>query len=1220
MISIKSLMMRLSCILAAVFLFSSVQAQQFPISGEDVVSCAGVLEDTGGPNGSYSDNENQTITICPDTPGDVISLQWIVWNLSTAGPNNNLDRIRVWDGDSNGATFLGEYTGNDNLSMLVIQATTFNTTGCLTLQFISNGVGTGDFAAAISCTTPCDRPVAVATMSEAVPALVCTGEDVLFDGSASYAAPGFNVVSYVWTFDDGTTSNDPIVSHSYAIPGEYVVQLTLTDDNDCVNTNVVDLQVLVSTTPQFSGTMENIESCVGSTVNLMAEVTPTTWTGIPESNLGGQLDLPDDVGIPFSNELVFTQFEPGQTLEDVDDFLSVCVSMEHSFMGDLVLSLTCPNGQAVIMHQQNGGGTFIGDANDTDGAGVIVPGTCWDYCWSPTATLGTWANCAEFGTTPNTMPSSQGNALVPDTYSSVQPFSQLLGCPLNGSWTFTSTDLWAADNGTICSWSINFDPSIIPEATQFTPVIGGSTLDSAGWSGPNLLIDPAQPLNAQAVVTQPGDYPYSFFVMDNFGCSYDTTIVINVPETAVVEAGQPITLCFDPMPMTGEILANGPPANCVFTLSLYDSAWDGWNGGASLDVTIGGTMTNYTLANGNQQDITLNVSTGDPIQFSFTEGTVWNNENSFTLFDDTGAEVFASPNGPPTGVVWNGVISCGGGTPFSFEWSPATGLNDPTDPGTDVFVSEPTLFFLSTYPVGHPECAVTDSVLVQPGPPINAGESNVITICANNVPIMMLDSLIGTPDAGGVWKNSAGAVVASGAFDPTVDTDDIFTYTVTSTAGCQLTATLGVTVIPSEDPTCCGIVDAGEAAFSCNLTIELSASRGNTGVGNWEGPPGAMFYDAYDAITNVTMPIGSGGTHKFYWVEDDGAFCHLIDSVEMTFTDDYEFEPTLTDAICFSYCDGTASMVVTGGNPESDWDYVWSNGDAGTGMSAVDGLCAGDHTLTVRDENGCEDTFAFVIGEPVLLRVDSMSTKSVTCSGDCDGEVTIYDGEAIEYSFDNGDTWVPDSVRTAVCEGITQVKIKNVAGCIGTDAIAVTGPPPVIADFTWTPRPADVEHAQVTFVNTSSGSNHWDWNIADLMTTTVMGPVFSFNEKIPGTYPVCLIAYNYNECSDTICYTVAVNDVLYTYIPNSFTPDGDNVNDTWWPSANIPVHKDFELMVFDRWGQMVFNTEDPYMAWHGSYQNGGDVLNTGVYAYRLLYGIQESDVRKEIVGYVTLMK
>ncbi len=49
-------------------------------------------------------------------------------------------------------------------------------------------------------------------------------------------------------------------------------------------------------------------------------------------------------------------------------------------------------------------------------------------------------------------------------------------------------------------------------------------------------------------------------------------------------------------------------------------------------------------------------------------------------------------------------------------------------------------------------------------------------------------------------------------------------------------------------------------------------------------------------------------------MENDGAFCNLIDSVDMTFTDAYVFTPTLTDALCFGYCDGIAQVDVTGGN------------------------------------------------------------------------------------------------------------------------------------------------------------------------------------------------------------------------------------------------------------------------------------------------------------------
>lgn len=100
-------------------------------------------------------------------------------------------------------------------------------------------------------------------------------------------------------------------------------------------------------------------------------------------------------------------------------------------MGDIVLSLTCPNGQTIVFHQQGGGGTFLGDANDMDNNANPVAGTCWNYCWSPNSTQGTWVENAQFGTTPNVMPSSQGTSLIPGTYTSLQPFTNLMGCPLN---------------------------------------------------------------------------------------------------------------------------------------------------------------------------------------------------------------------------------------------------------------------------------------------------------------------------------------------------------------------------------------------------------------------------------------------------------------------------------------------------------------------------------------------------------------------------------------------------------------------------------------------------------------------------------------------------------------------------------------------------------------------------------------------------------------------
>lgn len=264
-------------------------AQQISITAGSATSCSGVIEDSGGPNASYGDSENHTLTICPDVPGNVIYLTWFVFNLSTqASPGNPADNLTIYDGDNTSATSLGTYSGSA-LQNLVVSGTVFNTTGCLTLVFHSNNAGVGDFAAGFQCTVPCLNPTAVATMPEAVPALICQGESVTFDGSASQAQGSFFITQYLWDFDDGTvdSTSGPVVSHVFDDDGEHVVQLYVTDDNGCRNLNLNDLQILVSTTPSFAPTDPGPEICFGETVTLFGGALPTTWTGIPDANFGG---------------------------------------------------------------------------------------------------------------------------------------------------------------------------------------------------------------------------------------------------------------------------------------------------------------------------------------------------------------------------------------------------------------------------------------------------------------------------------------------------------------------------------------------------------------------------------------------------------------------------------------------------------------------------------------------------------------------------------------------------------------------------------------------------------------------------------------------------------------------------------------------------------------------------------------------------------------------
>src|SRR5690606_39705281 len=101
------------------------------------------------------------------------------------------------------------------------------------------------------------------------------------------------------------------------------------------------------------------------------------------------------------------------------------------------------------------------------------------------------------------------------------------------------------------------------------------------------------------------------------------------------------------------------------------------------------------------------------------------------------------------------------------------------------------------------------------------------------------------------------------------------------------------------------------------------------------------------------------------------------------------------------------------------------------------------------------------------------------------------------------------------------------------------------------------------------------------------GPATSvlFSETAPGAYTVCLTADTYNLCEDTPCYEVVIEDVLEPYIPNACPPNGDDKDDVFLMSTNIPAITTFSMLIYDRWGQLVFSTEDPYEPWLGSRNN-----------------------------------
>ncbi len=379
-------------------------------------------------------------------------------------------------------------------------------------------VAVGSFSIAMlpGSSQPC-----MAVISGADTVKTCRLDTIAFDASASIATVGANIISYDWYFGDATTGVGALTSHVYGTTGARRVHLRIADDIGCVDTSSV--VVLVAQPFGFDLQSPGPIICFGDTLELDAFF--PTWAsvqylepGIPPAINGEIVDLDTSV---FDIEI--DGFGVGEVLVDTNSIAAICVAMEHSFMGDLGMQVICPNGQSLTLHDHQGGGTDLGRA--IGGSNNSIPGSCWNYCWSPVPDHGTWAECAYSGITPNILITPGGansGSLAPGIYRSSGSFSDLLGCPLNGTWTMRIVDGLGGDNGFYCTWAIHFNATDLPDLNPpdlitMAPNVSTSC-DSTFWTGPDIL--PTVPCDPMvALPLSIGLFTYQITALDDFGCS-----------------------------------------------------------------------------------------------------------------------------------------------------------------------------------------------------------------------------------------------------------------------------------------------------------------------------------------------------------------------------------------------------------------------------------------------------------------------------------------------------------------------------------------------------------------------------------------------------------------------------------------------------------------------------------------------------------------------------
>lgn len=499
-------------LLASLFLLisNSVNAQEFLMGVGNFTTCSGNFLDSGGVTGNYANGEDAVITFCSPFATDKIQVSFNSFALASG------DILFVYDGNSITAPLLGVFVGNNSPNIRTASAA--NTSGCLTFRFRSDSTNNAaGWNATIACIDNCQTITSAVTTTPAPDAdgilRVCQGETVNFVGNPNFSVSGANA-TFKYILSDGSEVTGSNITQTYPNPGIYKIDYVVTDPTGCRDRTLEDVVIQVSTTPDFTGTTASAtDICFGEQVTLTGEVSTTQFVADVAPPVTGQTFLPDGSGVAYQTCIDVSGFNPGTTLQNASDLINVFINMEHSYMGDLSIALTAPNGAQVrfLNYPNTGGGRFLGNALDD---GTNTPGVGLDYFFTDNAPLTlnqATANVPAFG---GIMPS--GN------YRPEDPFSNFIGTPLNGLWCLTIVDNLLIDNGYIFQWGINFNPAIIPTAGRYEPA-----LVSEQWQANNDIVS----TNGSVITVQPsrvGQNCYNFEFNDDFGCTYIETICINV--------------------------------------------------------------------------------------------------------------------------------------------------------------------------------------------------------------------------------------------------------------------------------------------------------------------------------------------------------------------------------------------------------------------------------------------------------------------------------------------------------------------------------------------------------------------------------------------------------------------------------------------------------------------------------------------------------------------
>ena len=965
---------------------------------------------------------------------------------------------------------------------------------------------------------------------------LCQGETINFQGVGTY--PQNNNVytqsdatsTFNWTFLEAGVIDSSFSTQNWSMTfnqtGSFAAQLRVVDDLGCDSDNDVTIPMEVTGRPSFDGTAASSDSvCQNEINNLNGSVTPFFISSACNQAPTATIELPDiqSTAQAYETQTTVSCYTPSTVINSIADIQGVCFNMEHSYLGDLVIEIECPNGQKTQLTDfPNVSGSYMGypvdDDSDPGTAGVPL-----NYCFSPNSTNGIDATDVVNTTFTNTAGSSEtDDILIPDTYQiDGGDWTDLIGCPVNGDWTLIITDKIASDNGYIFNWSLDFSPSL-PIVTT-----GSNTVSITAWEWDTNPTSFTQ--NTTTSESTSGIASNTLTVTDEYGCQYDTTInyVVRAPNdpncapctidniTATPGAcdanleyditGQ-VTFSVEPTTGTLTVLNRESGQSQVFTAPFtspqpYTITGNPGDGGTAeivaffsddvncLDST---QITEPDCCQDNPAfagtDLTQCIPANGSIQITGLSANI-----TYDVSYNGGASASLTSDG--SGVITIGNLTAGTYGTWVIIDNRASGCtyND----ATIITLSDPlapTLTFTGNNPsaCGGTDGSVQISGLTGNGnydisfnggaaANYNADASGNITIGSLSSGAYtnwnILDNSTGCTftDASSTALNEPGAPVVSITSD---DLDGILCLGEAITLSYSTTPAGGTPTYSGPDAWTTGNVFTPSATgnITYSVSVDNAGCVGNASITITVNPLPNVDAGPDQTVCGGSMVTLSGsGANTYTWdnsVTDGVAFAGVPGLYTVTGTDVNNC--TNTDTVRLNAPAGSQvlvnndtticagqSVTITGSNAVS---YSWDNGITnGQNVTPTDTTT---YTVTATHSDGCTSIDSVIVTVAPLPTIVAMGNDTI-----CGGNQTILYGQGGDtYTWDNG---VTDSVAFFPVTGNYTVTGTDSNGCVGTDVITVRveNLPSINAGFDFSVCEGD------SVVLTGAGGHLYTWDM-----------------------------------------------------------------------------------------------------------------------------------------------